>query len=244
MNVGRSARAGRTVDRAEAERLLDQAGVDAPPATAEPLARLLAAAAAPARPGELAGEQAAVVAFRAARAAGVPAPAVVARRGRRLTTGVVTWIAALAATATAGVAFAAVTRDGPAERVPGPAPSSTTATPTAAGSARPTPQRSGPVRQDPTRRPPSGPGGAPSAPGTVPGPGGPAGTAKVTGQCRAYLAKSPEQREKALTKPGFAEVVAAAGGADRVEAYCRQLVPGRPPGAPSAGPGGGPGRKN
>ncbi|MBW4701322.1 hypothetical protein [Micromonospora sp. RL09-050-HVF-A] len=66
----------------------------------------------------------------------------------------------------------------------------------------------------------------------------------MTGQCRAYLAKSPEQREKALTKPGFAEVVAAAGGADRVEAYCRQLVPGRPPGAPSAGPGGGPGRKN
>ncbi|SCF43953.1 hypothetical protein GA0070216_116140 [Micromonospora matsumotoense] len=246
MNFRRSGRSGRTVGRAEAERLLDPTGT--PSATDDPLARLLAAAAGPARPGELAGEQAAVAAFRAVRAAGVPGPAATGRRRRRLTTGVVAWIAALAATATAGVAFAAVTRDHAAERAPDPAPSSATAT--ATGSARPTPHRSGPDRRTPPRRSPSAPGGTPSAPGPIPGPGGPPGTGKVVGQCRAYLAMSPEQRVKVLTRSGFAGLVAAAGGADRVGAYCRDLVPGYPPTGSHAGagvppgPGGGPGRKN
>lgn len=240
MNFRRSARSGRTVGRAEAERLLDPTG--SPPATDDPLARLLAAAAAPARPGELAGEQAAVEAFRTVRTSGVPGPAATGRRRRRLTTGVVAWIAALAATATAGVAFAAVTRDRPVERVPGPVPSSASDT----GSARPSPPRSGPDRRSPARRPPAAPGGTPSAPSASTGHGGPAATGKLVGQCRAYLAKPPEQRAKALTKPGFAALVDAAGGADRVEAYCRGLVPGRPPAAPHEppGPGGGPSRKN
>ncbi|MEU8213562.1 hypothetical protein AB0B85_30675, partial [Micromonospora sp. NPDC049044] len=81
----------RRVDNAETERLLDAARADvhapsdqvgrvdtgsspvAVPA-ADPVAGLLAAAAGPARPGELAGEDAALAAFRAARAA--PAPSV------------------------------------------------------------------------------------------------------------------------------------------------------------------------
>ncbi|RQX20003.1 hypothetical protein DDE19_02195, partial [Micromonospora ureilytica] len=52
----------------------------------EPVAALLAAATGPVRPGELAGEEAALTAFRAARAN--PAPAVPQRpRRRRVTTG-------------------------------------------------------------------------------------------------------------------------------------------------------------
>ncbi|PWU57250.1 hypothetical protein DLJ47_03210, partial [Micromonospora sp. S4605] len=62
-------RSGRPADRTESDRLLDAAGPGAPAGT-DPLARLLSAAAAPARPGELAGEEAALAAFRAARAAG------------------------------------------------------------------------------------------------------------------------------------------------------------------------------
>ncbi|MEV1159580.1 hypothetical protein AB0J27_29710, partial [Micromonospora chokoriensis] len=79
----------RRADHADTERLLDSAqseGVTRPgsavtPADtdvpspqvpgstpAEPVARLLAAAAGPDRPGELAGEEAALAAFRAARA--------------------------------------------------------------------------------------------------------------------------------------------------------------------------------
>ncbi|MFI9639724.1 hypothetical protein ACIG87_06595 [Micromonospora sp. NPDC051925] len=256
MNFRRSARSGPTVDRAEAERLLDPTGTGTPPSTDDPLARLLAAAAGPARPDELAGEQEAVAAFRAARAAAVPGPVVAGRRRRRrLTTGVVAWIAGLAATATAGVAFAAVTLDDrPAERVPDPVPSDT----------HPTPHRSGPDRQSPSRRPPVAPGGAPSAPVApyaTPHHGEPAGRGKLVGQCRAYLAKSPQQRGKAVTKPGFVDLMAAAGGADRVEAYCRDLVPGHPStepddadddgggpkgdvGGPKGSEGGGPGRKN
>ncbi|WFE65648.1 hypothetical protein [Micromonospora sp. WMMD714] len=236
MNFRRSARPGRTVDRAEAERLLDSTALGVPSSADDPLARLLAAAAAPARPGELAGEQAAMAGFRAARGAAAPVPG---RRRRRLTTGVVAWIAGLAVTATAGVAFAAVTLDDrPAERAPGPVPSASDT-----GSTSPTPHRP----DDPSRRPTAAPGGV--SPGTAvppatPSHGKPTGNGGWTGQCRAYLAKPPEQRAKALTKPGFAGLVAAAGGPERVEEYCRALVPDRPaPGPATGGPKGGAGPK-
>ncbi|WKU06519.1 hypothetical protein [Micromonospora sp. HUAS LYJ1] len=236
MNPRRSARSGRPMSPAEAERLLDPTGPDAPPPTDDPLTRLLAAAAAPARPGELAGEQAALAAFRAARGAAAPGPAPAGRRRPRLTTGVVAWIAGLAATATAGVAFAAVTLDRPAERAPGPVPSAT-----ATATVRPSPHRSEPQRHSPSRRPGgTAPDGGPSAPPGPPGHGGPQNAGKLVGQCRAYLAKPPPQRAKALTKPGYADLVAAAGGADRVEAYCHTLVPQRPPSGPPGGTGGPP----
>ncbi|WP_422756187.1 hypothetical protein [Micromonospora sp. WMMD708] len=249
MNLRRSARR-RPVSRAEAERLLDSTGSGTAPSTDDPLTRLLAAAAAPARVDELAGEQAALAAFRAARGAAAPGPAPAARRRPRLSTGVVAWIAALAATATAGVAFAAAALDRPAERAPGPVPS-TTATATGDATDRPSPYRSEPQRQSPSRRPGgTAPGGGPPASPAPPGHGGPANTGKLVGQCRAYLAKSPPQRAKALTRPGYADLVAAAGGADQVEAYCRTLVPQRTPAKPSdaagapASPGGGPGPRN
>ncbi|MBM0277077.1 hypothetical protein JM949_17595 [Micromonospora sp. STR1s_6] len=63
--------------------------------------------------------------------------------------------------------------------------------------------------------------GAPSA--------SPAPAGQLTGLCRAWRAKKPEQREKALRTPAFGKLVTAAGGPARVEAYCQSLVPGAAP---------------
>ncbi|WP_328421563.1 hypothetical protein OG470_05965 [Micromonospora sp. NBC_00389] len=83
-------RSDRPADRAEADRLLDgaRAAATTGPSVAptDRLAGLLAAAASPGRPEELAGEQAALAAFRAARAAPAPATTRVPGR-RRLTAG-------------------------------------------------------------------------------------------------------------------------------------------------------------
>ncbi|WP_196255679.1 hypothetical protein ACN26Y_23985 [Micromonospora sp. WMMD558] len=215
----RSARA----DRAALDRLLDAAPDAVPGAGAEPLSRLLSAAAAPGRPDELAGEEAALAAFRAARATPTPAPEP-RRRRRPVTAGVLAWAAGAAATATAGVAFAAVAIDRPDAPPPRPAPTTGV---------------SGPGETDGPGGTPGGgastgtPGGTPSGPPTPTagapstGPGSPSPrerAAQLDGQCRAYLAKSPAQREKALDTPGFADLVAAAGGRGQVTDYCRERV--------------------
>ncbi|MET8265438.1 hypothetical protein ACFYP0_01755 [Micromonospora arida] len=237
----------RRADHADTERLLDStpARVDAtldqaPSATptavdansrgahlsarnvppAEPVAALLAAAAGPVRLGELAGEDAAVAAFRAARAN--PAPAVPQRpRRRRMTTGAVAWIGAVAATATAGAAFAAVTRDRGPDPV-APAPSRPSPSPHQGASRSTEPGRS------------VGPGTpAPGAPVTATPPAGPTTAGQVHGLCRAWRAKKPEQREKALRTPAFQRLVTAAGGPAEVEAYCQRVVPETKPSEPA-----------
>jgi hypothetical protein len=216
-------RPDRRAGRAETERLLDahrDAATD-PAATVDPLAPLLAAAAGPARPGELAGEEAALAAFRAARAEPTPA---VARRPRRhrLTAGALAWIGALAATATAGVAFAAAGLENTPDPPPAPsvAPSSSTA-PAATASTAP----SG-----------STPPGRPSV--SVSPSIGATPDGQVHGLCRAWRAKKPEQREKALRTPAFERLVTAAGGVPGVEEYCQRLVPEakHSPSPPSASP--------
>ncbi|RZT78509.1 hypothetical protein EV382_1694 [Micromonospora violae] len=185
---------------------------------ADPVAALLAAAAGPARPGELAGEEAALAAFRAARAN--PTPSVVQRRRRRVTTGAVAWIGAVAATATAGAAFAAVTRDRAPEPVV-PAPSRTSPSPP----------------PDLPRSPEAGRSVAPGAPSpdTATPPAASASAAQLHGQCRAWQAKAPDQREKALRTPAFQRLVTAAGGPAEVEAYCQRLVPETKPTASAKG---------
>ncbi|MFI7306557.1 hypothetical protein ACIBM8_25365 [Micromonospora aurantiaca] len=228
-------RSGGPADRAESDRLLDAARAGSPPgADADPLTRLLSAAAGPAGPDEVAGEEQALAAFRAARAGTAAAPVIAPRPRRRLR--VAAALAGLAATAVAGVAFAAVRLDHDPEPV---APPATTAAPTGAGPTGTGPAVTGPSRPAPStpagdasgaESPPApAPSGTPSAKGRPPTP--PAGGASLAGHCRAYLAKSERQREKALTKPGFADLVAAAGGPEQVESYCRNLV-----GAPSEGP--------
>ncbi|MEU2610014.1 hypothetical protein ABZ570_00260 [Micromonospora sp. NPDC007271] len=216
-------------DRAEYERLLDAARAGQPPSPgADPLAHLLAAAAAPAGPGELPGEEQALAAFRAARANPPVAPARVPRR-RRLRVGVAAWAAGLTAVATAGVAVAAVKLDRPG--VPVPPPASTSAgsasagSPDGAGTAGANP---GPSARSADPSPTDGPSApVPSAAPDPTRPGGPdrpPTVGKLTGQCRAYRAKPVPERVEALETAGFADLVAAAGGADQVDAYCARLV--------------------
>ncbi|MGC4892609.1 hypothetical protein [Micromonospora sp. DT31] len=214
-------RSGRPADRAESERLLDAAAT--PAADADPLARLLAAAAAAPPAGTpTAGEEQALAAFRAARAA--PAPAVARRRPRRRLR-VAAALSGLAATTVAGVAFAAVRLDRPTEPVPPPA----TSRPTGAAPTE-VPPATGPITTDPSpastaptgEMSPATPSPTPTAPVASDPP--PAGDRALAGHCRAYLAKSERQRERALTTPGFADLVTAAGGPDQVERFCRDLV--------------------
>ncbi|MEU8315499.1 hypothetical protein [Micromonospora sp. NPDC048169] len=225
-------RSGGPADRAESDRLLDAARAGTPPAAdADPLTRLLSAAAGPAEPGEVAGEEQALAAFRAARTSGAsPAagPVVAPRPRRRLR--IAAALSGLAATAVAGVAFAAVRLDREPEPVLPPA---TTARPTGEG-----PTGAGPAVTGPSRPAPSTPAGdasdATSPPAATPSvtPSGATppsasptrGNNSMAGHCRAYLAKSERQRAKALTAPGFADLVTAAGGPEQVESYCRNLV--------------------
>ncbi|MFE0590728.1 hypothetical protein [Micromonospora echinospora] len=199
-----------------AERLLDTAaaGVDPPD---EPVARLLAAAATSARPGELAGEDAALAAFRAARTQR-PAPASPPRPRR--TARAVAWLAGLTVVATAGVAVATVDLHRsdpppapPAPTTPAPAPPETAPTPTRTPSGA-TGATASPSREQPRRST------------------GPRPAAAQRGLCTAYLAKPAGQRGKALRTPTFQALVEAAGGPDQVEQYCRELLdvpPGRHP---------------
>ncbi|MEW2146565.1 hypothetical protein AB0869_27505 [Micromonospora vinacea] len=190
---------------------------DVPPA--EPVAALLAAAAGPVRPGELAGEEAALAAFRDARVN--PAPTVPQRpRRRRVTTGAVAWIGAVAATATAGAAFAAVTRDRAPDPVV-PAPSRPSPSPYQSEHRSAGPGRTvAPGAPSPGAPSPGAPSPVTATPSASTAPAG-----QLHGLCRAWRAKKPDQREKALRTPAFQRLVTAAGGPAEVEAYCQRLVP-------------------
>ncbi|MEV4711419.1 hypothetical protein [Micromonospora sp. NPDC049374] len=229
----------RRSQRADHERLLDAAPDGRPtrpaPGPAGPLGDLLRAAAAPARERELAGEEAAVAAFRAARQPGAAA-STPRRRRHRFTVGAVAWIAGLAATATAGVALAAVglNHTGPVSppvvtSPATPAPSTDDGTPTGEGTAAPTDGPTGGVTSPPERAPSASvrPSSASATPGPEAGghvgPGNSDNTTDRPGLCRAYLAKSERQREKALKTPAFNELVVAAGGAEHVDEYCHGL---------------------
>ncbi|GGR93858.1 hypothetical protein GCM10010169_42880 [Micromonospora fulviviridis] len=218
-------RSDRPADRAESERLLDAARAGTPPEPGgDPLAHLLAAAAAPGAPGELAGGEQALAAFRPARAAPAPVPAVAPRPRHRFRLGAA--LAGLAATATAGVAFAAVSLDrGPEPAPPQPTTSGSTGAGSTGATGPGTPTDSGSGSAGPS-------GGVPStAPtsGASGGPGRPPTAGQLAGLCRGYLAKSDRQRAQALETPAFADLVTAAGGADRVEGYCLALVPEKSP---------------
>ncbi|WFE40553.1 hypothetical protein [Micromonospora sp. WMMD998] len=275
-----SARPGGPADRSESDRLLDAARAatppvaDAAPAATSPdvdaaragtppvaggdaLARLLAAAAAPATRDELDGEERALAAFRAARAA--PAPVAASRPRRRLR--VAAALSGLAATTVAGVAFAAVRLDRGPEPVRPSVSTSTGVGPSGVGTSGAGPSDAGPSRPTPSGPPGEASGAVPSpAPSVSAAPTGapsvpPPVDAKLAAHCRAYLAKPERQRAKALTKPGFADLVAAAGGPDQVESYCRRMTPaptgpaqkesapkGPPPKAPPDAGDGEPGR--
>jgi hypothetical protein len=240
------------ITRRDADRLLDREPAGAQNAD---LARLLAAAAGPARPGELAGERAAVAAFRRefgreART-GVAVPARPARRPRRPRRRVAV-VAALSAVllAAGGTAYAATTGRLPdaVQRVvedmfSGNGPASTPPTDPASpnGSTAAGPSPTGPA---------SG-AASPAAPGGV-APG--VDVARLTGLCRSWEATRGNPHSNAISPEDLRVLATAAGGEDRIEAYCAALLnrpappaksdkPGNPNpggGRPTAPPGGGP----
>ncbi|RKR90435.1 hypothetical protein BDK92_4808 [Micromonospora pisi] len=178
------------------------------------LARLLAAVSGSAHPDELAGEEAAISAFRAHHAGQLRPPA--ARRSvpasvARYVTVKVALASALAVAATGGVALAATTG----------------AIPDALGGAR---WGGAPARPHVTPRPSesNGPGGA-----------GPASTAPRD-WCRSYQARTSEGESDMLDDPQFRALVAVAGGRNEVAGYCAGLLggdaDGGPPGADRSQP--------
>jgi len=223
------------MDRRTAEWLLD-GPTDAGPADAGPLVLLLGALRAAPRPGEFAGEAAAVAAYRRALA-GHPGPvpatepvgapsrlwgavtAITARagegRGRLTRTGARVGLVALTVATTGGVALAA-TGTLPGTRPPAPPPGA------------------------PATTPPSAPATG-VTPGTPPSTGH-AGTdsgvpdAALPGLCRAFRARTGDDPARALDGQAFAALVAAAGGRDRVPGYCDEVLADDVPYGPGRSP--------
>lgn len=191
----------RRIDRDTAERLLDGRPLG-PNAGHDALADLLAAAAAPAVDGELAGEGAAITAFREARLGSVRQP----RRGRMATTKRASAFSAkaigtaIATTAICGVSLAAATGHLPGVR--------------GGGSVAPHSHGSPAATEGPSNR-----GSAPSAPGDV-APGTSAARHGTIGLCRAYDAAGKTERGRMLASPPFTALVSEAGGRAKVTAYC------------------------
>ncbi|MGW6918795.1 hypothetical protein ACWGB8_33985 [Kitasatospora sp. NPDC054939] len=255
----------RRIDRDTAEHLLGGAVVGTPAgpdahlaADARPsggadgsahegLARVLAAASAPAAEDELTGEEAAVAAFRAARLAPAPLTTAPVRR-RSMATAVLTRAstalsakaaaAVLTATALGGVAVAAGTGNLPTalgggsdeprrSAVPGAVDESSAdrgTTGAATGGRRPTGGTS-----------PAAPGFGPST--EAPASGGPdTGSATavpgrsadpaLTTLCRAFADRTArgEHPPKPAGEPQYGPLVDAAGGPERVEAYCGAVL--------------------
>ncbi|MFI8454169.1 hypothetical protein [Kitasatospora sp. NPDC085464] len=244
----------RRIDRDTAEQLLggavaapsagQGASLTGPDGGPGQLARVLAAAAAPATVGELAGEEAALAAFREASL--TPAPVVTPVRRRSMATAALarafsTKAAAvvLGATALCGVAVAAGTGNlssalggglaepehtlgaqGASGSSPGAsAAGSHGAAPFApgSGSARP----SGGASAGPQMVAPSGSPtpGTPSAEGRGDRPVVPPA---LLGLCRSFADRTAkgERQARLVTDPVYGPLVAAAGGADRVADFC------------------------
>lgn len=232
----------RRANRRTAEQSLrgapDRVRTDGPDA----LNDLLAAASAPARRGELAGEEAAVVAFRAAHLAEAVQPRRQSMLKVTLAKVLTVKIAAVAVAtlAVGGVAVAAATGNLPNQGNPTPPPAVT-------------------VPSLPNRASgSSGEGEGPNAPdknkddkGTAPGkPNGDnasqSQSSSLAGLCNAFTAGAGADQGKALENPAFTALITAAGGKDKVPAYCADLAgkpgkSGNPPGKPGTpGNGNGP----
>jgi hypothetical protein len=218
MSTHRSHRIGRFT----AERLLrgETAGPDQ-------LAKLLAAAAAPAERGELAGEEAAVAAFREAHLV----PALQPRKRSMIKTALLKFVtlkvaaAALSATAVGGVALAAGTGHLP-EPLGGPAPS---VRPTATHDTGKAPTAGD---KHPSASPSPSPSSS-SSPSSSPSP-------SLVGLCRAYQAGAGDNPGKALDNPAFTHLITVAGGKDKVAAYCADRLETRAGKAPASHPTGAP----
>lgn len=241
------------ITRRDADRLLD--GERAAGGHAD-LAMLLTAAAGPARPDELAGEREAVAAFgrefRRETGDAAPVPARSARRPHRRAT--IVAVLSAATLAVGGTAYAATTG-----RLPDPVQRIVDGVFTGGDMpSEPRPDPASPhggtgVSPAPTA-PPSGAGSTAGPDGGTPG-GGVRGAdqARLTGLCRSWEATRGNPRANAISAEDLRVLAAAAGGEDRIGAFCAAVLnrtaapqtPGKPGnpnpggGRPTAPPGGG-----
>ena len=193
----------------------------APPGFAK-VAELLAAAAAAPSSAELAGQAAVLTELRAVTRARPPAigPSRRARTSRRRRRTGLAVVVAVGALVTGGVAGAAT------GHLPGPVRAAgrailgsdggTPSTSTQAG------QPSGPVKR------PAGSGGGlgGARPGVSTGPGGagPAAAPNPDGLCQAFVSGNGAEQGGKLDATAFEVLARAAGGQDRVGAYCQALL--------------------
>jgi hypothetical protein len=202
----------------------------------DPLAKLLAAAASPARRDELAGEEAAVMAFRAANLAGPPA----SRRRSRLSTAVATLARAKIAVAVIAVGGGGIALAAGSGHLPGVGDSDHHPTAQADTSAT--------TGRHPTTSPASATSTNPASsaispaatPSGSPGSAGPNGSPSpnLRGLCTAFTARAGDNPGKALDNPAFTVLITAAGGKDQVATYCSTLLAAEH-GTPSTHPAGG-----
>jgi hypothetical protein len=189
---------------------------DAPPGFAA-VAMVVAAATAPATPEELAGEPAAVAQFAAMARSGSRTRATTTRRAgapRRIL-GVRLAVAVLAAgLSIGGVAAAAGVFPGSAKPPAGHEPGST-----GGGGGAPTTAAPGRTDAVTTTDADHARGG-----GTGPDASGPA----MEGLCRAWQAGKAVGKGKREDSTAFRALAAAAGGADRIDAYCQAATPEHP----------------
>ena len=204
-----SAHPTRKLTRNEAGQLLSSAGTRPP--GGDTLAGLLAAMAAPPRDAELAGQEAAVTAFRDANLS----PASTPRRSRKKMSATKLLVAkavlaALGVSAGGGVVAAAAT--GHISHVFGGAHGPGQPATAAAGAGKPAPASGS-----------ASPGGHPSA---TPSP-------SLRGLCQAYTSRVAASPGTALDNPAFGALIKAAGGNANVAAYCTHLLAAKPGNAPA-----------
>lgn len=207
-----SAHRSRHIDRRTAEQLLR-----GQPEQADALSALLSAAAAPATEGELAGEQAALAAFRSAP----PAPVLQPRRGSMIKTTLAKLLtvkiaaAAAGAVAAGGVAVAAATGTLPTQ-----SGGNATVPPTTSQASQAS-QASDTVSTAHSERPAATGDDQKTRSGATPSP-------SLDGLCKAYHAGVGADHGKALENPAFTVLITTAGGKDKVSAYCTDLLGDKP----------------
>jgi hypothetical protein len=143
-------------------------------------------------------------------------------------------IVAAAVVAAGGVAVAAVTGTLPTQ---GGDTATTSATSTVAAT---TDHQTGPLHSDAHGKPaetgkdttPNNPEGKPDGSGDPASP-----SPSMDGLCQAYTAGAGSEHGKALENPAFGALITAAGGTDKVPAFCDDLLGAKKPGQPTSPPG-------
>jgi hypothetical protein len=205
----------RRIDRRTAEQLLRNAPGRLPVAGRDRLSDLLAAAGAPARDQELAGEQAAMAAFRDARLATAPQRWRPRMLKAALANLLAVKIAGVTVLAAGGIALAAAAGTLPGQQREEPTmPAGTNVVSTTSATT------TAPKPKGPEQKPDNSASPSPS----------------LKGLCQAYTAGAGSEHGKSHDNPAFSALITAAGGAERVPGFCADLL-GEKPGKSDHAPG-------